>query len=121
MPKLPAPDEVARLGHMLEGSRKATRYLAGRQRADLDTDTMLSDAVCRALEIIGEAAKNVSPELKDAHPEVPWRDIQRARDFYAHAYFAINHNRVWNMVQNDLPPLILQLEAILSGTGGPVP
>ena len=98
-------DEV-RLKHMLETARLALEFVQGRAEADLDSDTMLSFAITRALEIIGEAAKNVSDETRVAHPEVPWRDIGRARDFYAHGYFAVDYERVWKVVQNDLPPLI---------------
>ncbi len=102
----------ARLRHMRDAARAVLQFMTGRERADLDTDIMLAFAVTRGLEIVGEAAKNVSPELKAAHPDVPWREIGRARDLYAHGYFVLDMNRIWAVVHDDLPPLLAQLDAI---------
>lgn len=114
MPNSLLPADRARLQHMLEAAQTTLRFVEGRERADLETDEMLSFAVTRGLEIIGEASKNISAEWKAAHPEIPWRDIGRARDFYAHGYFMINLDRVWKTATTDLAPLIEQLENILT-------
>lgn len=117
---LNSPDDRVRLQHMLEAAQAAQGFAQGRAKKDLDSDIMFSFAVVRALEIVGEAAKNISASFKVAHPEIPWRDIGRTRDIYAHGYFVLKTDRVWQVLQHDLPPLIAQLEAILHApeTGG---
>ena len=59
----------------------------------------------RKLEIIGEAVKNLSPELKKSYPQVPWKDIAGMRDKLIHGYFGINIERVWETVKQALPEL----------------
>ena len=104
MRKLPK-DERIRIRHMLDAAHKALEFTQGRTRSDLDTDEMLSLALVRLLEIIGEAAKNVPPEIRDAHTQIPWSLIARTRDRLAHGYFDIDLDRVWEIITNDLPPL----------------
>ena len=70
-------------------------------------------AITRLLEIIGEAATTMSPELKATHPEIPWRIMAATRNRLIHAYFNVNLQIVLNTIQADLPPLITSLEALL--------
>lgn len=76
-------------------------------------DKKTQDAVVRNLEIIGEAAKNISEELKDRYPQIPWKDLAAVRDKLIHHYFGVNFEIVWNIVKEELPEIILQLEEIL--------
>lgn len=75
---------------------------------------MMQEAVIRALEVIGEAARNVSEPVREAHPEVPWRQIRAFRNFVAHVYWDIKMTRIWEIVETDLPKLKPQLQAILA-------
>ena len=59
----------------------------------------------RNLEVIGEATKNLSEDLRDANPSIPWRQIAGMRDVLIHDYLKVNLNRVWRTVETDLPPL----------------
>ncbi len=97
---------------MLDAARKAVAFTQGRGRADLDTDEMLALALVRLLEIIGEAAKYVPQDIKDAGPTVPWSQIARTRDRLIHGYFNVNLQIVWDIVTDELPPLVKALEAI---------
>ncbi|GAB1543236.1 DUF86 domain-containing protein [Scytonema sp. NUACC21] len=106
-------DEV-RLRHMLDAASQAIVFTQGRSRADLDTDAMLALAIVRLIEILGEAAKNVSQLTKDSVPEIPWRQIAGTRDRLSHAYFDVNLDIIWDIVTRDLPPLIAKLHEILS-------
>ena len=103
-----------RLRHMLDAAREATEFGTGRQRGDLERDRVLALALMRCIEIIGEAASKVSPEVRVKHPDVPWSDIIGMRHRLIHAYFEIDLGRVCDTLTADLPPLILQLERILS-------
>ena len=104
--------DSARLKHMLDASKKAVAFTQDRKRADLNSDEMLSLAIIRLLEIIGEAAKAVSAELKEQHPQIPWRQIAGTRDRLIHGYFNVDMEIVWTIVTKDLPKLIQNLEKI---------
>jgi uncharacterized protein with HEPN domain len=76
---------------------------------------MLQDALVRNIEVGGEAVKNLSPEITDAHPNIAWSQIARMRDKIAHHYFRINLNVVWKTATDDLPALRPQIAAIYEG------
>ncbi|HYB38798.1 MAG TPA: HepT-like ribonuclease domain-containing protein [Mycobacterium sp.] len=100
------PDDQIRLRHLTEAASKAVAYCAGRQRADLDNDELLRLAVTKLVEIVGEAAKQISPELQAAAPDVPWGVAARMRDRLVHHYFDINLDILWHTVTEDLPSLL---------------
>ena len=106
------PDEV-RLRHMLDAARKTLAFTKGRSRTDLDTDEQLTLAVVRLLEIIGEAAKQVTTETRAAHPAIPWREIAGTRDRLIHGYFDVDLDVVWSIASRDLPGLVASLETVL--------
>jgi uncharacterized protein with HEPN domain len=92
---------------------RGDRILANaRDEDDFLTNTWVQDAVLRNLEVIGEAAKGVSGELRAKHPEVPWREAAAFRDFVAHAYDKVTPARVWAVVADELPALLAQLRDI---------
>ena len=79
-----------RIRHMIEGAESAARFLAGRQRQDLDEDEMLRFALTRAIEIIGEAAGRVSAETQNAAAQVPWKEVIGMRNRLVRAYFDVD-------------------------------
>lgn len=72
-------------------------------------DVKTQDAVLRNLEVIGEASKNLSPQLKQAHPEIPWRSMAATRDRLIHHYFGVNFDIIWQIVTAELPKVLAQL------------
>jgi len=100
---------------MLDAARKALEFTRNCDRADLDRDEKLALSVVRLLEILGEAAKTVSEQCRERHPEIPWRQIGAARNRLIHGYFDVDLDVVWNIVSADLPVLLARLERILSG------
>ena len=106
-------DDLVRLRHMLDAARKARQFVQGRERFDLETDEMLSLAVVRLLEIVGEAAAHVTEPVQVILPGIPWRQITGTRNRLIHGYFAVDLDIIWAILQNDLPPLITQLEQVL--------
>lgn len=99
---------------MVEAAEAVSAFLANRQRADLETDQMLVFALTRAIEIIGEAASRVSPELRSANEAVPWADIVAMRNRLVHAYFDIDHDVLWQTATKDVPALLLLLRGLVS-------
>jgi uncharacterized protein with HEPN domain len=87
-------------------------YKAGRE-SSLDTDRQLVLSLVKSIEIIGEAAANVTTESREALPHIPWRDIVSMRNRLIHAYFDINLDILRKTVIEDLPPLLSELEKIV--------
>jgi uncharacterized protein with HEPN domain len=108
----------ALLCDMREYANTAIEFMVGRTRADLDDDKMLSLAVVRALEIIGESASRVSAELRAEHPTLSWSLMISMRNRLIHAYSEVNLDIVWETIMVDLPQLVTQLDAILDDKPG---
>jgi uncharacterized protein with HEPN domain len=87
---MPPLDDDVRLLHLIEAAEKAVGYADGRHRSDLEDDEILRLALTKLVEIVGEAAKQVSEPTRSAHPEVPWSAATRMRDRLVHHYFDIN-------------------------------
>jgi uncharacterized protein with HEPN domain len=92
------------------------RYLRGIGYRRFLADTKTQDAIVRNLEIIGEAAKSISSDFKKTHPDVDWRGMAGMRDGLIHQYFGVNLDIVWSVLQDKLPGLRVQIEAILKAT-----
>ncbi|MGH3897971.1 MAG: HepT-like ribonuclease domain-containing protein [Pseudonocardiaceae bacterium] len=99
---------------MRDATEQALDFVAGRSRPDLDSDLMLALALTKLVEVIGEAAKQVSPETRARFPGVPWSDVARTRDRLVHHYFDIDLDVLWQTVTVDLPQLLTALDS----TGG---
>lgn len=92
------------LEHIRDAIAKIRAYTAGGHDTFM-RDTLIQDGVIRNFEIIGEAAKRVSDEAKVSHPEVPWSDVARFRDFLIHHDMGVNLKRVWDVIESHLPAL----------------
>ena len=107
-------DLLIRLQDMLDHAREAVALTQGRSRADLNTDRVLSLALVRLLEIVGEAAHRVPVEVQDRYADIPWREIVGLRNRLIHGYGAIDLDIVWRIISADLPPLIEALEKAIA-------
>ena len=108
---MPRDRDRVRLLHMLEHAREAIQLVAGKTRQDLDAERVLSLAVVRLLEIIGEAATGVSAESRGKFPAIPWAEIVGLRNRLIHGYDCVDMDIVWSIVQGDLPDLVYELNA----------
>jgi uncharacterized protein with HEPN domain len=109
----PDKDDRAYLWDMLTAAKAVAGFVQGRTLDDYVADLMLRSAVERQVEIIGEAARRVSKELQDKHPEIPWRPIQAQRHVLAHDYGEIKHDRLWRVADEHVPALIALLEPLV--------
>lgn len=105
--------DVYRLQHMLDAASEIMSFLDGRTRSDLETDRKLALSIVALYQILGEAAKNVSPEIRRQKPEMEWTQIARMRDRIAHGYFDIDFDILWDTAQNKLPSLVSQVSSLL--------
>ena len=107
-------DPTAALRHMLDHAREALVFTRGKERADLDADRLLSLALVRLLEIVGEAAGRVPYEMRSRRTEIPWPQIIGLRNRLIHGYDSVDLDILWQIITGDLPPLIASLESIIN-------
>jgi uncharacterized protein with HEPN domain len=101
------------LADILEAVRRADEYVGDVDYETFVNDTKTQDAVIRTIEIIGEATKHLSSDLRDSHPDVPWKSMAGMRDKLIHHYFGVNIDIVWQIAVSELPGLSIKVEQIL--------
>ena len=106
--------DVVFLKHILDEIDFVLTATSGKTLVDVQEDGMLQRACSRSIEIIGEAAKNVSSSLRKANPRIPWKQLAAMRDKLIHQYFGVNWVIVWDVIENHLPVLRSDIGALVS-------
>ncbi|CAN5700462.1 DUF86 domain-containing protein [soil metagenome] len=114
MPK----DDLVYAGHMLEMADKAVALVHDKDRGAYDQDEVLRLALTHLVQTVGEAARHVSQEFCDEHPQIPWRAVVGMRHKVVHDYMNVDDDILWDTVTNELPALIDELEKMLPSEGG---
>lgn len=112
-------DDKVFVRHILDETDFIIRESSDLSYEDLTQNEILKRAFVRSLEIIGEAAKNISISFKEKHSEIEWRELTGLRDKLIHHYFGVNWNRVWDVITNIIPKLKEQLIVILKNVEEP--
>jgi uncharacterized protein with HEPN domain len=108
-----AIDDLTRIRHMRDAGKEILEFTLGSSQVSFGSNRMLQLAIVKDLEIIGEAANNVSIECQNKYLDIPWRAMVGMRNRLVHAYFGIDVDVIWQTVRQDLPPLIASLERVL--------
>ena len=106
-------DDRISLTDMRIYATKAIDMMGETSLGELEQDAMMQLALIKLVEIVGEAANRVSEETQQQHTEIAWGEIIGTRNRMVHGYDAIDLSILWNIIRNDLPPLIEQLKALL--------
>ena len=105
------------LNDILIACENIIEYSRGYDFDDFMIDRKTQDAVLRNIEIIGEAVKNISNNVKEKYPEVEWHEIAKTRDKLIHSYFGVDFDVVWDIITLDIPKLHKQIKGIIEKEG----
>lgn len=114
-------DDEIRFRHMLDAAREAVSFVQGSERGDLEGDRKLVLALVKDIEIVGEAANQITEPTRLRYDRIPWQQIIGMRNRLVHAYFDINLDILWRTVQEDLPGLISLIESMIHLDTDPSP
>ena len=98
-------NDLAFIEHILESINAIRDFSKDIIKEELTSNRLKQSAIVREIEIIGEAIKNISKDLKNKHPEIEWKEIVGTRDKMIHHYFGVDLNIIWEIIKNDLPDL----------------
>ena len=98
---------------MMEFGEKVLSYTDGLDQNSFTGDGITYDATLRNIELIGEAATHIPAWVREASPEIPWRDIIGVRNRVAHGYLHISDSVIWSLIQDAIPDLLPKLRHIL--------
>lgn len=87
------------LNDIVDSMEKILEYTEGIDYDEFTNTSMIFDAVIRNFEVIGEAAKSISEEIKENYPDIPWGDMVGMRNILIHSYFGIDYSIVWNTIK----------------------
>lgn len=106
-------DDRVYIEHILDTANKAIGFIDGLSREDFDNNELLRLSLTHLLQVIGEAARRVSPDFRANHPAIPWKAVVGMRSKVVHDYLDVDDDIVWDTVKNDLPFLVVELEKII--------
>ena len=97
---------------MIAFSQKVLAYTAGMDQSAFVANALVYDATLRNLELIGEAATRIPADVRQAYPQLPWRQIIATRNRLIHAYLGIDNDTLWSIVVTDVPALLPRLRTV---------
>ena len=107
--------DAVHLRHMLDAIEQLERYTRGMSESEFFSRPMVQDAVARQIEIVGEAARNVSIEFQGLHPKLPWLKTIDIHSKIVREDFKLNIAMVWDLIQDDLPLIKQTIRKLLQG------
>jgi len=105
-------DDTVYMKHILDAIHRVEEYTQNIEYKDFIENHLIQDGVIRQIEIIGEAVKRLSNEIREKYTDVPWKDIVGMRNKLIHNYFGVDVDAVWETVKKDIPVLKKKLIGI---------
>ena len=105
-----------RLEHIAEAIQRLQTYAGDLSEEELQADVLRYYGIVKNIEIIGEAARMLTEQFKDTHPEVEWRSISDMRNFLVHEYFQVDSEVVFSVIHNEIPELQAHVSQYLTET-----
>lgn len=99
-----------RIAHIQEAIEEIEQYIKGISSTDFKSKSIIRFASIKQIEIIGEAAKNITEETKSGYPDIEWKEIAGLRNILVHEYFGIDADLIWQIVTIDIPELKVKLK-----------
>lgn len=106
-------DDSVYLHHIIDAFALIEHYMDNVSHEEFLRNRLLQDGVIRQLEVMGEAARNISEDLRIEHPQIPWRQMIGLRNRMIHAYFNIDLQIIWEIVKGDIPDLKQKMKQLL--------
>ncbi len=107
------PSQIEFLNHIADECNYLLQEYSCNSFDDFIANNRLSKAICRSLEIVGEASNRIHPDIKTKYPLIAWREIGDMRNKIIHHYFGIDYDIVWDTVKTDIPILKDAIEVII--------
>ena len=107
-------DNLIFILHIRDSINKILQYTYNISHDEFNANTMIQDAVVRQIEIIGEASKNISEELRNKFENIPWKRMIGMRNKVIHEYFGVRLNIVWDTLNDEFPSLKISIDKMIS-------
>ncbi|MCZ7358265.1 MAG: DUF86 domain-containing protein [Candidatus Methanoperedens sp.] len=106
-------DDIVYLRHILDAISRIEEYTIDLDYDDFMDNNLVQDGVVRQIEIVGEATKRVSTEMREKYPDIPWRKMAGMRDKLVHDYLGVDLDAVWDTVRKDIPELKKEIKILV--------